>query len=668
MTRYAVAVQEDHLARLVGRPTTGLIELIWNAFDADANVVEVELVRQDMGGIEAVRVRDDGHGMTPDEAHAEFVQLGGSWKSMATGTRGEHRSLHGKTGQGRWRAFGIGGSVLRWESVAEVDGKLLLTVVEITRDALGEVEVSDPVETSDPTGTVTTVDGISEAPVGLVDDATIDKITATFALHLDKYPIRLVVDGRTIDPSALEERRFTMPVPLDSPDGDAELVVVEWKRDLDRTLYLCDEKGIVLSDLRPGVPAPGFSYSAYLRWAGFRSLEHDLPFSDHNHPILGPVVESARQTLREYFKERTADLRRSLIEQWKDDEVYPYREPPSGPIQQVEHDLFEIVAVTAAPAVNATLDRASRKLSLELLKSALETRPASVSRLLSEVLHLSDERAAELDALLDRVSLGSIISASKKIADRLDFVAALEILVLEPETRVRLKERAQLHRILAHESWIFGEEFAVGVDDRSLREVLRRHVALLGRDKLADESEDMFEGKRQIVDLMLWRAIPQTTNRLEHLVVELKRPSVRIGADELTQIKNYAYKVADDPRFNKTDVHWEFIVVSTELDKIAARDANQRGKPRGLVHDDNEANLRVWALEWGEIIENCRHRLKYVQEALGHEATEQTALDYLRETYEKYLPENLAGERTRTARPTGRRPSRVPDASSPPSG
>lgn len=54
--------------------------------------------------------------------------------------------------------------------------------------SLGEVEVSDPVETSAPTGTVTTVDGISETPAGLVDDATIDKITATFALHLDKYP------------------------------------------------------------------------------------------------------------------------------------------------------------------------------------------------------------------------------------------------------------------------------------------------------------------------------------------------------------------------------------------------------------------------------------------------------------------------------------------------
>lgn len=132
--------------------------------------------------------------------------------------------------------------------------------------------------------------------------------------------------------------------------------------------------------------------------------------------------------------------------------------------------------------------------------SALETRPAAVSRVLAEVLHLSDERAAELDALLDRVSLGSIISASKKIADRLDFVAALEILVLEPETREKLKERAELHRILAHESWIFGEEFAVGVDDRSLREVLRRHVALLGREELADESEVLLEGKRQIVD------------------------------------------------------------------------------------------------------------------------------------------------------------------------
>ena len=663
MARYPVSVQEDHLARLLGRPLTGLIELIWNALDADADLVEVELVRNELGGLDAVRVRDDGHGMTADEARSEFVQLGGSWKRMAAASRTKKRSLHGKTGQGRWRAFGIGGEVVRWESVTEDEGRRLLSIVEIARSALREVEISDPTETERPMGTTVVVAGMSDEPKGLTDQEALDKITGTFALHLAKYPIRIVVDGHLIDPSELETRRASLPVPLTSEYGDAELVIVEWSREVDRALYLCDEEGIALGEVHPGVHAPGFSFTAYMRWPGFRPLEADLPLAELDHPVLSPVIEEARGVLRDYLRVRAAELRRSLIEQWKEEDVYPYLEPPADPVQRIEHELFEIVAVTAAPAVNASVDRSSRRLSLELLRSALETRPSAIRRVLAEVLHLSDERIAELDALLDRTSLASIISASKVIVDRLDFLAALEILVFDPETRGKVKERSQLHRILARESWVFGEEFALGADDRSLLEVLQRHRGVLGREELADESQVLFEGKRQIVDLMLWRSMSQARNRLEHLVVELKRPSVKVGSDELTQIKKYAFAVAEDARFDITQVEWDFMIVSTELDAYAAREANQAGKEPGLVYDDRNAHIRVWAFTWGRLIENCRHRLKFVQEMLGYEATDESALGYLHEAHDRFVPENLAGSESAEVR-SGRR-RRHPEVATP---
>ena len=658
MARYSVAVQEDHLARLLGRPISGLVELVWNAFDADADNVQVDLARSELGGIDAVRITDDGHGMTADEARTEFVQLGGSWKKTATGTRTKRRSLHGTAGQGRWRAFGIGGDHVRWESVADVDGKRQLTVVDINRATLGMVEIADPAETSRPIGTVVLVGGISEEPNGLVDNEAIDKITATFALHLTKYPIALVIEGRQIDPAELMVHRDTVPVPLGPDSPDATLTIVEWKREVDRSLHLCDQFGTSLSEVRPGVQASNLSFTAYLSWSRFREFENELPLVELDHPVLTPAVEAARRVLKDYLAGRAAELRRSMIEQWKEEKVYPYPDPAVGAVERVEHELFEIVAVAAAPAVNATGDRTSRRLSLELLRSVLETRPSTVRRVLQEVLHLPDDRLAELDALLDRTSLASIVSASKVIVDRLDFVAALEILALDPETRDKLKERSQLHRILARETWVFGEEFALGADDRSLTKVLREHIHLLGRTALADESEVLVEGKRQIVDLMLSRSVPQARNRLEHLVVELKRPSVKIGADELTQIERYAFAVAADPRFDKSEVQWDFMVVSTELDDHAARMANQADKPAGQVYADPEGRVRIWAFQWGHVIEDCRHRLKFVQQMLGYEATDDTALEYLRQTHAKYLPENLVVSSSDGAGEQGSGPAR----------
>ena len=54
---------------------TGVIEPIWNVVDADATTIEVELLRTEMGGIDGIVVRDDGHGITPAIAAEQFAKL-----------------------------------------------------------------------------------------------------------------------------------------------------------------------------------------------------------------------------------------------------------------------------------------------------------------------------------------------------------------------------------------------------------------------------------------------------------------------------------------------------------------------------------------------------------------------------------------------------------------
>src|SRR5260221_5866617 len=111
--RVSVEVQNDHLEKLTtaSRPVIPIAELIWNALDADAKNVSVELERNPLNGIELIRIRDDGHGITPQVAGTAFGHLGGSWKRAAQRSHGEHRILHGKDGQGRYKAFAMGNGV-----------------------------------------------------------------------------------------------------------------------------------------------------------------------------------------------------------------------------------------------------------------------------------------------------------------------------------------------------------------------------------------------------------------------------------------------------------------------------------------------------------------------------------------------------------------------------
>ena len=81
--------------------------------------------------------------------------------------------------------------------------------------------------------------------------------------------VRLTVDGRQVRPEDLVEHTETYVVDLEGGDEPAELEVVEWKKEMDRAIYLCDMDGSVLGDVKAGVHAPAVSFTAYYRLVAF---------------------------------------------------------------------------------------------------------------------------------------------------------------------------------------------------------------------------------------------------------------------------------------------------------------------------------------------------------------------------------------------------------------
>ncbi len=62
---FEIQFQDDHLERIAQtrKPILALAELIWNAVDADAKHIDVTLVEDDLDGLKAIRVADNGHGI-----------------------------------------------------------------------------------------------------------------------------------------------------------------------------------------------------------------------------------------------------------------------------------------------------------------------------------------------------------------------------------------------------------------------------------------------------------------------------------------------------------------------------------------------------------------------------------------------------------------------------
>lgn len=660
VTRIQLEAGADLVERLAHEsdPVKAVIELVWNSLDADAHHVVVVLQRNDADGVTGVEISDDGHGMPPEELSSAFRWVGNSWKRMALHSKGEGRPLHGRLGQGRLRAFALGTQV-KWDTVADsTDGKRFRSVVRGQSTNRNDFDTSDAVETEASTGTRFEATG-KDSLTRLDTDKTRDRLSATFAPYLIAHPaVEVVYDNERLSPADNIEHDtpYGLAWTHDGVLREGSLRVIEWKAGEERAIHLCDGQGVPVDTLDTA-PAPDFRYSAYVMWDEMQqhASEWMLARLEGTPSVLGALLQEVDRVLEEHFEARRAQRRRELVEEWKTANVYPYEGEPTSEEEKVERATFDVVATSIRRHIPAS--RRQRKLTLGLLRESLQQRPSDVSALLDEYVGLPAEEREQLDRLLTRTSLSRVIQASTNVTNRLEFLRALELMVLDPEVNQMVGERAHLHRILESELWVFGEQYNLMVSERGLTNVLERHLDQLGLPREDSAPVRLLDGKSGRLDLMLSVAATEH-DRNRHLVVELKAPKVPARLTELAQIKAYAMAVAKDPRFASTTTEWDFWLVTGEIDDAVRQEANQRGRERGLVFEPDlpeapGAKVRVWVRDWGQIIDDAKRKLDYFQKSLQHDPSFDDAKDYLRRNHGDVIPTGLLEDKPRDGERAG---------------
>ncbi|AQA14051.1 ATP-binding protein [Streptomyces malaysiensis] len=643
MRRVHLEAAEDHVERLAreGDPVGAVKELIWNALDADATRVEVVIERSATGAVDKIVVADNGSGITPEACSSTFDRIGGSWKKTARTSPGLGRPLHGQAGQGRLRAFALG-AFIRWTTIADgIDGRQK-TIISAHNASRNDFQIGDPQPVGEAPGTVVEAWGRQSAVLNrlLVEKAR-TQITTEFAPYLAMYSdVEIEFDGKEVDPKSVIQNEASIPFEFTHGDvvGAAELRVIEWDMRVDRELHLCDAEGVTVDITEMRIQAPGFDYTAYVMWRDMPDHRGEFLLGEASDGPIGSLLSATRQALRDHFKKRTVERRKEVVDKWKDNGLYPYEGEPDTEAEKVERETFDIIATT----VHRHMPRPAKhqRATLALLRESVKHQPSHVNRVLDEVFRLNSDDKSELDRLLNRTSLSSIIKASSSVADRLDFLAALSHMVFDPEVRKVIKERTQLHKILENETWIFGEHYQLLVSDRSLNQVLDRHLHVMERGERTPDPVYREDGSVGIVDLMLSRARKEHDRR-QHLVVELKAPKVKVTDKELHQIKSYALAVIEDPQFADVRVEWDFWLITSEMSRLVRAETHQKDKPRGLAWDisDRGCSVRVWVKTWSDLIEESKGRLQYFKEHFDHDPSVEQAMEYLRHAHTQYAPE-----------------------------
>lgn len=642
--KFKVELQKDHLSKVAaGKPKAGLCEIIWNAFDADANNVDVHF-KEGQFGIDRVTISDDGTGIKYLEAEKLFIGLGGSWKSSGKRTAGG-RFLHGREGQGRFKAFTIG-RVASWRVVYEEGGRFYEYTIEGKADVIDEFSLSPKKESKQlKTGITVEISEVNKGSNVFDKDKVLENLAPVFALYLRSYSgIILRINGQKLDASAAikhSESIDLQPLKMGDSEHPVNIEIVEWNGIAEREIWFSDSNGFPLEHYDKQVRGIGDgAYSVYIKSNYFRELHNKGLLSLRDlEASISACCEQAINAVKEYFLEKTLKQAKKQIEEWKSEEVYPFKGAPVSAVESAERKVFDIIAIQvnkSLPDFKAS-HKKSKQFQMRMLKQAIEKSPEDLQVIMTEVLNLPKTTRESLAGLLQGTSLVSIINASKIVSDRIKFVAGLEQLVFNHKDN--LKERSQLHKILAKNTWIFGDEFTLSVDDQSLTEVLKKHAACLEDNIIINNPVTRIDKRQGIVDLMLSRQLPRNrADELEHLVIELKAPKVTIGKKEIDQIESYAFAVADDERFKSLNTKWDFWIISNNYNDYAQRKLENDSLENGVIYKTSKKqNITIWVKTWSQLIAENKHRLEFIRDKLNYNVDEESAMDHLKATYSEYI-------------------------------
>ena len=336
MTRdLRVQAKADYIASLShASPLAAIEELVWNALDADAREVRIDLVQNGLGGIDAVRISDDGTGIALDGVERTFGGLGGSWKREDGAVSAGKRHLHGRHGRGRFKAFALGCHVA-WNTTFDAGKGLKSYAVSGDLEEPGVFHL-DETATGPATGTEVLITNVRANANALADAGwVVSTLAAKFALYLKSYPnVRIYFGGLPVTPVIVQKACTAYTLRLET-GAEAKFEVIEWRRRFPGSgrLVFCGADGFSLYDLPAGVrPGAPFCFTAYLVGARFDALAaENALIMDELNPETRAYLDAARKTLRDHFKVRAAEEDAQRLQQWIDEGSYPFARDDAGP-------------------------------------------------------------------------------------------------------------------------------------------------------------------------------------------------------------------------------------------------------------------------------------------------------------------------------------------------
>ena len=312
------------------------------------------------------------------------------------------------------------------------------------------------------------------------------------------------------------------------------------------------------------------------------------------------------------------------------------------PKNEYEEPLFEELKETVIgiysvqPKIFTNLGKDQAKALVGCVKLLLQTdKRDDIITILDGITKMSDEERHRLAQILETTELSNITKTIDMLENRLKIVSALKVMVFDES--LQAYEVADVQRMVQSAFWLFGEQYNIVTEaEPDFQKALDLYLAKIHEETTGVSKSKINEEKikhpdvNKEMDIFAFRQNKES-HSLENIVIELKRPNVKLGEVEVSQIKNYMRLIYQVPQFNSTSAKWTFILVGNGFDSSGCIEgeveSNKAWGKADLIQrvDTISQHYEIYVKTWGTLFDDFEVRHQFLLDKLNFKRKELTA-------------------------------------------
>lgn len=624
--------------------TNAIFEYIWNGFDSGGDIIEVNYnIQSDI--ITDLTVKDNGSGINYEKLSKKFEPIYNSEKKVKFSNENRRSLPHGNKGIGRLSFFLFCNKV-QWITVYydKKENKKYKYTIEMISNDLQEyklVESKKEVEIDKKTGTMVKFGGFEHKKIlkklGGEEyyKLFIEELKKEFCALLElkkNNNFKIKVNNKTLDYSNLigEDKKKKIEI----GGHEFKLKFIRWSESIKKEksrYYIINTKNdeLVNSTTGSNNQADNFFCSIYINSEYFD--EFDLSSDKGNLSLIGQnfsstVYKKFLDKLKKFIEfERELFIREkesyAKIKQLEEKKILPkYNKENKIESYQYEElvENVRILYIIEPTLFSKRTNEKQKRMMIGLIKGLLdENRRDTLLGIFEKILHLNDDQLKMFEEQIHRNSLNRIIKTINLIENRTHLIEKLRKVLFDKKKETLEKE---IQKLIENNLWIFGEEFNLILkENKNMGVLIKEYHKLNG---ISQSKKLTGEETKKKVDLLISKEELINKDKMNNLVIELKRPAVPLGKKEVEQIKEYSKIISKIDSCKGDNMYWRYILIGNDYDgsnEVQELHNNLKHKgDNGLIHAPDEKK-KIYVFRWTELLIEVESRLNWLRKELEEE-------------------------------------------------